>query len=45
MARNLLLIILLVGIALTFSACGGETTKQESPGPAKETPLAQIEGG
>lgn len=41
MTRNLLLIILLVGIALTFPACGGETPKQESPEPAKETQSAQ----
>jgi hypothetical protein len=44
MTRNLLLIILLLGIlgiALTFSACGGETPKQESPEPAKETQSAQ----
>ncbi|UCH96118.1 MAG: hypothetical protein JSV88_04490, partial [Candidatus Aminicenantes bacterium] len=41
MKRNLLLIVLLVGIALTFSVCGGETPKQESPEPAKQTPSAQ----
>lgn len=41
MTRNLLLTVLLVGIALTFSVCGGETPKQESPEPTKQTPSAQ----
>ena len=41
MTRNFLLIILLAGIVLTFSACGGETPKQESPKPAVETQSAQ----
>lgn len=40
MTRKLLLIVLLVGIALTFSVCGGDTPEQESPEPAKETKAA-----
>lgn len=40
MTRNLLLIVLLVGIVLTFSVCGGETPKQESTEPAEETTSA-----
>ena len=41
MTRNLLLIVLLVGIALIFSVCGGETPNKESPEPAAETPSTQ----
>ena len=41
MTRNLLLTVLFVCIALTFSVCGGETPQQESPEPAKQTPSAQ----
>jgi len=42
MRHNLLLIVLLAGIALAFSACGGETAKQESPKPAKEIQSTQT---
>lgn len=42
MTRNLLLFILVVGIVLTFSACSGETPKQESPKPAKATQSTQM---
>ncbi len=41
MTRNLLLIVLLLGIALIFSVCGGDTPEQESPEPAKETTSTQ----
>jgi hypothetical protein len=40
MTRKLLLIVLLVGVALIFSVCGGETTTQESTEPAKEEAAA-----
>jgi ElaB/YqjD/DUF883 family membrane-anchored ribosome-binding protein len=40
MARNLLLIVLFVGIALTFSVCGGDTPEQENPEPAAQTQSA-----
>jgi hypothetical protein len=40
MKRNLLLIVLFVGIAMIFSVCGGETPEQKSPEAAKETQSA-----
>jgi predicted ribosome quality control (RQC) complex YloA/Tae2 family protein len=40
MTRNLLLVVLFVGIALIFSVCGGETT-EKSPESAKETKAEQ----
>jgi hypothetical protein len=36
MTRKLLLIVLLVGVAMIFSVCGGETTTEESTEPAQE---------
>jgi hypothetical protein len=40
MTRNLLLIVLFVGIALIFSVCGGDTPEKESPEPATQTQSA-----
>ena len=40
MRRNLLLIVLFVGIALAFSACGGDTPEQKSQEPAKKATSA-----
>ena len=41
MSRNVFFTVVLVAVTLVFSVCGGETSRQENPEPAKQTPSEQ----